>query len=153
MSWARCDLGHRHWGPYGAAGLLLARDGHVLLQLRVGWAHHGGTWSVPGGALERRESATAGALRESHEELGLHAGAVDVRGSRVAVCGGWTYETVLGLAVGDIEVRDLTESAAHAWVAVPHVADLPLHPAFRAAWDDGDGVLRDFVHASRAPRA
>ena len=24
MSWATCTLGHAHWGPRGAAGLLLA---------------------------------------------------------------------------------------------------------------------------------
>ena len=25
--WTTCDLGHRHWGRAGAAGLLLHRDG------------------------------------------------------------------------------------------------------------------------------
>lgn len=148
MSWAVCDLGHTHWGPRGAAGLLLARSGTALLQLRAGWAHQGGTWSVPGGALERGESATTAALREAEEELGVDAGAVAVRGRWVAVCGGWTYETVLAEPLdptADLAVRDRAESAGHRWVPAGEVGVLPLHPAFRAAWEDPDAVLRTFV--------
>jgi 8-oxo-dGTP diphosphatase len=96
VSWTTCSHGHAHWGRYGAAGLLLARDATVLLQLRAGWAHQGGTWSIPGGARDPGESPTRAALRESEEELGLAADVVAVRGSRVALCGGWAYETVLG---------------------------------------------------------
>ena len=95
MSWASCTEGHVHWGPRGAAGLLLARDGEVLLQLRAAWAHQGGTWSIPGGALERTESSEDAALREAVEELGLDRSVVVVRGSSIADCGGWPYETVL----------------------------------------------------------
>src|SRR3978361_1421771 len=73
--WTTCALGHRHWGLVGAAGLLLHRAGaagtEVLLQLRVEWSHHGGTWGTPGGALHPKESAADGALREAGEELGL----------------------------------------------------------------------------------
>jgi 8-oxo-dGTP diphosphatase len=152
VSWTRCRLGHRHWGPHGAAGLLLAYDGSALLQLRATWAHRGGTWSVPGGAIERGESALHAALRETEEELGVDGAAVRTAGSRVADCGGgWTYETVLGVPAdpgAPLAVRDLAESAGHAWVPAAEVADLSLHPAFRAAWTDADGVLRDFVTAS-----
>ncbi|MDO9457432.1 NUDIX domain-containing protein [Nocardioides sp.] len=149
MSWTTCSVGHAHWGPYGAAGLLLARDATVLLQLRAGWAHHGGTWSLPGGALERGESPEQAALREAREELGLAAEVVAVRGSRVAVCGGWPYETVLGETLGEVATRDRAESAAHRWVPVDDVDALRLHPAFRLAWDDPDAVLRDFVAGTR----
>ena len=126
--WATCDEGHRHWGPQGAAGLLLARDGAALLQLRAAWVHRGGTWSVPGGARERGETATAAALREAHEELGVDAGSLVVEGSYVALCGGWTYETVLARPAGslaDLSVRDRSESDGHRWVP----ADDPLDPA------------------------
>ncbi len=68
-----------------------------------------------------------------------------MRGSWVADCGGWAYETVLGEPVAGLEVRDLSESAGHRWVPWAEVSDLPLHPGFRAAWTDPDGVLRDFV--------
>lgn len=145
MQWAVCANGHSHWGPRGAAGLLLARNGLVLMQLRAAWVHRGGTWALPGGARERDESATQAALRESAEELGLSETHVDVRGSRRADCGGWIYETVLGAAIGEPDLRDRAESAAHRWVPEHQVADLPLLPAFRQAWESPDRVLRDFV--------
>lgn len=63
-----------HWGAYGAAGVLLVRrdtrpDGtprtRVLLQHR-GWeTDHGGTWALPGGALDLAETAVDGAIREA----------------------------------------------------------------------------------------
>jgi 8-oxo-dGTP pyrophosphatase MutT (NUDIX family) len=146
--WATCDEGHRHWGPQGAAGLLLARDGAALLQLRAAWVHRGGTWSVPGGARERGESATAAALREAHEELGVDAGSLVVEGSHVALCGGWTYETVLARPAGslaDLSVRDRSESDGHRWVPADDVAAMPLHPAFRRAWEDAGSGLESFV--------
>ena len=65
--WTTCAQGHRHWGLAGAAGLLLHRVGasgvEVLLQLRVGWSHHGGTWGTPGGALHPGFSASLPSLR------------------------------------------------------------------------------------------
>jgi 8-oxo-dGTP diphosphatase len=143
--WTSCTLGHAHWGRRGAAGLLLADTGRVLLQLRARWAHQGGTWSIPGGAREAGETYADAALREAAEELGLDGSAVAVRGSYVAVCGGWTYETVLGVPTGPLELTDLSESDGHRWVPAAEVADLPLHPAFRTAWDDPAGQLRAFV--------
>lgn len=148
MQWARCANGHSHWGPRGAAGLLLARDGHALMQLRAAWVLRGGTWALPGGARERGETAVEAALRESAEELDLAASHVHVRGSRRSDCGGWVYETVLGVAVGEPRLRNRSESAEHRWVPEADVAQLPLLPAFRAAWEDPDTVLRDFVRAS-----
>jgi 8-oxo-dGTP diphosphatase len=152
MSWTRCRLGHRHWGPDGAAGLLVASEGQVLLQLRAGWAHQGGTWSVPGGARERGESGVAAALREAGEEMAIRAAEVAVRASYVADCGGgWTYETVLAVPSGAaLHVEHLSESVRHVWAAADEVDALALHPAFRAAWDAPDGELRAFVGATRA---
>jgi 8-oxo-dGTP pyrophosphatase MutT (NUDIX family) len=147
MSWARCTDGHTHWGPRGAAGLLVAEGGRLLLQLRASWAHQGGTWSVPGGARERGETAVEAALREAHEELGLHSEAVDVRGSWVALCGGWSYETVLAVPRSALRIVDRSESEAHAWVTSAEVDDLPLHPAFRAAWATPATGLRAFVES------
>ena len=78
--WVRCAAGHRHWGRYGAAGLLLtdpARTG-VVLQKRSRMVHHGGTWSVPGGAIEGLEDPVRAALREAHEEAGIEAEGISV---------------------------------------------------------------------------
>ncbi|CAB4721786.1 MAG: NUDIX domain-containing protein [Actinobacteria bacterium] len=147
MSWATCTSGHHHWGPRGAAGLLVADAGRVLLQLRAKWAHQGGTWSIPGGAIERAESAVEAALREAQEELGIDRASVDVRGSYVATCGGWVYETVLAVASAPMRVRDASESDGHRWVPLEEVAAMRLHPSFRSAWEDPGGELRGFVGA------
>jgi 8-oxo-dGTP diphosphatase len=148
MSWASCANGHAHWGRRGAAGLLVARGGHVLLQLRAGWSHQGGTWSIPGGARERGETSVQAALREAEEELGLASDAIEIRGSYVATCGGWTYETVLGVPLRALAIANLSESDDHRWVPAAGVADLPLHPAFRSAWNEDGSGLRAFVDAA-----
>lgn len=147
MSWATCAHGHAHWGPRGAAGLLLADHGRVLLQLRAGWSHHGGTWSIPGGARERGETGIEAALREAAEELGVDPTAVETRGSSVASCGGWTYETVLATPRTELRLRDLAETAGHSWVLADEVDSLKLHPAFRVAWSSTP-ELRGFVRHS-----
>lgn len=145
MSWASCTLGHVHWGRRGAAGLLLADGGRVLLQLRATWSHQGGTWSIPGGALEHGETGVEAALREAHEELGLDADGIEVRGSSIATCGGWSYETVLAVPTRRLAVCDLAESDGHAWVPAAEVTDLPLHPSFRKAWAAPGSNLAEFV--------
>ncbi len=150
MQWTVCANGHSHWGRLGAAGLLLARDGRVLVQLRAAWTHRGGTWALPGGARERGESALEAALRESEEELGLAATYVEVCGSRAADCGGWVYETVLGTVVGEPTIRDRSESDGHRWVPEDEVESMALHPSFRTAWTHPDGVLREFVRGTGA---
>ena len=59
--WTYCGCGERHWGRYGAAGLLLTDPGRtgVVLQKRSRMVHYGGTWSVPGGAIEGLEDPVA----------------------------------------------------------------------------------------------
>ena len=71
--WVRCAQGHRHWGRFGAAGLLVVAGGRLLLAHRAFWSHHGGTWGIPGGARDGAESARDAALREAVEETGLDA--------------------------------------------------------------------------------
>jgi 8-oxo-dGTP diphosphatase len=149
MSWATCTNGHAHWGPRGAAGLLVAQGGHALLQLRAGWSHLGGTWSIPGGAREWGETSVQAALREAEEELGLAGHSIEVRGSYVATCGGWTYETIMAVPLRPLQMVNLAESSAHRWVHADQVDDLPLHPSFRTAWSEDDSDLRAFVDAAR----
>ncbi|MCW2845674.1 MAG: hypothetical protein JWN22_3590 [Nocardioides sp.] len=124
---------------------MLVDRGRVLLQLRAHWTHQGGTWSIPGGARERGESAVQAALREAHEEAGITADAVRVRGTHVARCGGWDYTTVLAAPLGTLRVRNLAETERHAWVATDDVVALPLHPAFSLAWLAEPSRLREFA--------
>jgi 8-oxo-dGTP pyrophosphatase MutT (NUDIX family) len=137
--WVECALGHRHWGLYGAAGLLLRRatgDGdEVLLQHRATWSHHGGTWGLLGGARQREENAVTAALREAGEEGGLDAGTVSVHGRFDDAHGRWSYATVLGTTgPGTVARATGGESIEVAWVAVDQVPALPLHPGFAQSW-------------------
>ena len=134
--WVRCELRHRHWGRFGAAGLLAyVTGGPVLLQRRTWWSHHGGTWGLPGGARDSHESALAGALREAHEECGVPAAAVRQRAVFTDDHGGWSYTTVLAEADEPFGVRsDNEESDEVAWVPSGTVTALPLHPGLAAHW-------------------
>ncbi len=133
--WTRCARGHRHWGVYGAAGLLLVADGRVLLQHRAPWSHHGDTWGIPGGARARAETADQAALREAGEEAGLRAGDVRVLDRVVDDHGGWAYTTVVATADRPLDVQPLDgESLALEWVPVEAVSGRLLHPGFASSW-------------------
>jgi len=137
--WVECAQGHRHWGLYGAAGLLLRRTGdgddQVLLQHRATWSHHGGTWGLLGGARHRGETAVDAALREAGEEGGLDGRLVRTHGRYDDAHGRWSYVTVLARAEGDVDARPTGgESIDVAWVPVGEVTGLPLHPGLAATW-------------------
>jgi 8-oxo-dGTP diphosphatase len=138
--WFEDHQGRRHWGIYGAAGLLVVdRRGPgvpvVLLQHRAVWTADGGTWGIPGGARDSHEDAVAAALREAHEETGLPADAVQVHGDPlVDDRGGWSYTTVLATLVADVTLVVESESEALGWVAVDEVEHRLLHPGFARTW-------------------
>jgi ADP-ribose pyrophosphatase YjhB (NUDIX family) len=131
--WVQCGCGHRHWGRHGAAGLFLVVDGHLLLQLRPGWAHQGGTWSIPGGARDSHESVVAAALREAQEETALDPALVRVDGVHRRQHADWRYDTVLASAAGRPDVSEHAESVELDWVPLAEMTRMSLHPAFAAA--------------------
>lgn len=133
--WVRCALGHRHWGRFGAAGVLVTDTVSVLLQHRAEWTHEGGTWAVPGGARDSHEAPVDAALREAAEETSLNPADVVPAGSFVAEHGGWSYTTIVALTAAVAEVRPgNAETAAVTWWPIGEVAALPLHSGFAAAW-------------------
>lgn len=139
--WVTDAAGSRHWGLFGAAGLLLIDpDDNVLLQHRVGWSAHGGTWGIPGGALDKGEHALTGAVRESHEEAGvpsLDASDITVLGTHVLDLSEWSYTTVIARAAVQLpaSVNDI-ESLELRWVPAAEVQEYPLHPGFAQAWPE-----------------
>jgi SPP1 gp7 family putative phage head morphogenesis protein len=71
-----CGHGHKHWGQYGAAGMMIRGrrpNGDVvyLLQKRADTAFDSkGKWALFGGGLLAGETPLEGATREVNEELG-----------------------------------------------------------------------------------
>ncbi len=133
--WVYCAAGHRHWGRYGAAGLLLHDAGRVILQHRAPWTHEGDSWGVPGGARHSDEDPLSAAVREAGEEAGLARTDVDPVGLYVDDHGGWSYATVVARATRPLQpLATDAESVAVRWHPVDEVAGLPLHSGFAAAW-------------------
>jgi 8-oxo-dGTP diphosphatase len=160
--WATCALEHRHWGLFGAAGLLAyvpspdsPASSLVLMQHRAAWSHEGGTWSLPGGAMDSEETPAETALREADEECGVNPKLVVPRGLFSDEHGGWVYHTVLAQARDAFKVyADAYESDDAGWLPAGEVDQLKLHPGFAAYWPllrqallpltvivDGAGVL------------
>ncbi|GAB3644494.1 NUDIX hydrolase [Glycomyces tarimensis] len=64
---------------YPLAVHVLLFDGHdVLFAQRAGTGYADGQWSVPAGHVERGESASAAAVRECSEELGVEVDPADL---------------------------------------------------------------------------
>lgn len=132
-----CSCGKRHWGLAGAAGICAFRDiagrREVLLQLRSTWSHGGGTWSIPGGAIEWDEDSRTGGLREFSEETQLYD--VETLDAHVANHGDWRFVTYVGRCAADAVATPDRESEELRWV---DVNSLPgnLHPAFAASWPE-----------------
>ena len=135
----RCEDGHVRWGRFGAAGVLFVVRGEagpeVLVQLRSGLAHEGGTWSCPGGALDEGETTLAAGLREATEEVGAPPEPWRVLGEHVfAPALDWRYTTAV------IEVTQRFGTSANfetdevRWCPLDEVSQLGLHAGFAAAW-------------------
>lgn len=144
--WSAGPNGTQLWGRFGAAGLLLVAEGHVLMQHRAVWTAQGGTWALPGGAREAMETAFEAATREAQEETGIGreqvfyrdeivtAGPFDADPDRPELAGGWTYTTVIATAAQKLRTQANEESEALEWVSIDEVAELDLLPAFGQAW-------------------
>jgi 8-oxo-dGTP diphosphatase len=130
--------GSVRWGRFGAAGVLarhLGDDGPAyFVALRSALCHHGGTWSIPGGALDHGETPVQAALREFAEEitpLDDHFEVVDVHEDDH---GGWAYWTVVVDVARRFEPPPALgwETAAARWVPAHELGGLELFGAFRA---------------------
>jgi 8-oxo-dGTP pyrophosphatase MutT (NUDIX family) len=140
--WTYCALGHKHWGRFGAAGVLITDGAQVMLQHRAPWTHEGGTWAVPGGARDSHEDAVTAALREAVEEANLDPTVIEPFGEWTDDHGGWAYTTVLARALMTLRPHAANaESLEVRWWPIEAVVDLPLHTGFATAWPQ----LRDLL--------
>jgi len=140
--WIECNLGHTHWGLYGAAGLMLRHvdsDGqeHYLLTHRSKLVQHGDTYSLPGGAIDAGETPQAGALREAQEELG-QLPRITFTQTHVADHGRWAYHTIHGDVEEPFDVEfdedEHWETNSCGWFTPQEIDLLNLHPGFREYW-------------------
>ncbi|HVF32830.1 MAG TPA: NUDIX hydrolase [Acidimicrobiales bacterium] len=140
--------GSPRWGIFGAAGILVrhvhpddanADDPSYFLARRSMHTHLGGTWAIPGGALDQGETPLEGALREFVEEIGV---ALDEHGYEVVEQyeddhGGWSYWTLVVDVPEPFEApATLTwETSEARWVRRSELGELELFGAFRATLD------------------
>jgi 8-oxo-dGTP diphosphatase len=128
--------GQPRWGRFGAAGVLVRHvdgDDHwYFVARRSEYTHRGGTWAIPGGALDEGETPLDGALREFAEEIGIELADHIVAEVHQGDHGGWSYWTV----VVDVTERfpEPTslqwETADARWVKREELLELELFDAF-----------------------
>jgi 8-oxo-dGTP diphosphatase len=159
--WVLCTkCQSRHWGLHGAAGLLLVRTdiepASVLLQLRAAWTHGGGTWALPGGALDSHEEPWMGAAREAWEETGIDPEHIQFKMQFTDDHGNWRYDTLIAHTSVDVGAYEANaESDDLRWVPIDEVGPWPteyMANPHRARQDDssiaGEYAQKNFVFAT-----
>jgi 8-oxo-dGTP pyrophosphatase MutT (NUDIX family) len=129
--------GSVRWGRFGAAGVLLRHvddDGEpwFFVARRSELCHEGGTWAVPGGALDAGEAPLDGALREFTEEIGHAPEEHTVTIVHEDDHGGWSYWTLVLDVPARFEPPTVLhwETAEVRWVTAHELQALDLFPAF-----------------------
>ena len=131
--------GTARWGRFGASGLLArhvddAGTCWYFLARRSAWTHRGGTWAIPGGAIDDGEQPRDAAVREFAEEIGAALGDYTIAGEHEDDHGGWSYWTI----IVDVPERFAVpgslnwETAEARWVADHELARFDLFDAFEA---------------------
>jgi 8-oxo-dGTP diphosphatase len=133
--WIQCDCAGKHWGLFGAAGLVLIRDQSILMQHRAPWVHNGDTWGIPGGARDSHETALEAALREANEEIGIDILLLTVINEFVDDHGPWRYHTIIAKADPKLIAHEMNdESLEVKWIPIAEVENQILHPSFAKTW-------------------
>jgi 8-oxo-dGTP diphosphatase len=141
--WIECDCSSKHWGLFGAAGLILIRSQSILMQHRAPWVHNGDTWGIPGGARDSHESTIEGAFREAIEETGIDTELLTPLHTFTDDHGSWKYDTVIAHAADGLVAHEVNdESHEVRWVQIEEVAELPLHPSFAKSWPELQTLLK-----------
>jgi 8-oxo-dGTP diphosphatase len=137
--WVECQCGSRHWGLYGAAGVVLLdpESRSILMQLRAEWTHGGRGWGIPGGARDSHETPSESALREMADELSISPNSVEVVHDNMwADHVDWSYHTVIAITSKEVEFQVNEEAELAEWIEFAKVSELDLHPGFASNWID-----------------
>ena len=133
--WIDCQCGGKHWGLFGAAGLVLVRDQSILLQHRAPWVHNGDTWGIPGGARDSHETPIEAALREANEEIGIDIKLLSTVGEFVDDHITWSYHTIIAKASPELIAHEMNdESLEVKWIPIAEIENQKLHPSFANTW-------------------
>jgi len=96
--------------------------------------HLGGTWGIPGGALNPGETPWQAARRETIEEVGYAASLSGFPGHEDALAGDWSYWTFVVTASDRFVGSFNWEVSEGGWFTVAEIAAMELLPALAAAW-------------------
>ncbi|WP_334182386.1 CoA pyrophosphatase [Novosphingobium sp.] len=121
------------------------RPGMLLLHRPSTMRAHPGQIAFPGGRLDPGETAVEGALREAHEELGIHPKDVQVIGTSDLYRTGSGYEItpVIGVIPPDLPIVPNPAEVAQ-WFEAP--AEFVLDPANqKTKWIEAEGARHAFV--------
>lgn len=131
------------------AGILLVREGHVVLTQRSATEHEPLSWSCFGGMSEGDETPQACAIRETMEESGIRVDANDLVFVDIYRQSDGTFEFTTFMAKVGSDVETMLSEESHA------IGEFPLGDTVDLLWDNlpkplHSGML-DFV-ASRWAR-
>jgi 8-oxo-dGTP pyrophosphatase MutT (NUDIX family) len=133
--WVICSLNHRHWGVYGAAGILITDGSRSVLQHRAPWTHEGDTWALIGGARDSHEDVVSAALREAVEEAAIDSAVLRPVGLLIDDHGGWSYTSIIAAPLAPISPHAANaESSDIRWWTNPEIEALALHRGFAGMW-------------------
>ncbi|MGH9245905.1 MAG: NUDIX hydrolase [Acidimicrobiales bacterium] len=114
-------------GPEVCVGAIAVDDGQLLM-IRRGRGPAAGSWTLPGGRVERGETLAEAVVRELAEETSLEAVCGDLVGWVERIADDYHY-VILDFAVTVLDIRDPvagTDAAEAAWVPLSEVAERQL---------------------------
>lgn len=135
MYHVRCSDGHVRWGPHGAAGVLFKNGDRYYLVKRGAGVDQGGSWGIPGGAIDDGETPEQAAKREAREEVGYDGPWRVIHTYVDQPCPEWAFTTF----VVEVDKQHANEenfdweTDEDGWFTHNEIMGLYLHPAFRAA--------------------
>jgi len=121
----------------GAFGYLL-KNGSVMLILRKN-EPYAGTWSLPGGAMEKKESIDDTVVREFYEETGLKVKSqVRIGEQLFKFDGKWFLAHVCGVQYLSGEIRAGEDVSDAKLFSKKHIKDITIAPPIEDFFDRYD---------------
>ncbi|MFJ7685993.1 NUDIX hydrolase [Peribacillus butanolivorans] len=113
-----------------AYAFIYKEDEHKILMVN----NKGGTWSLPGGAVEQGETLKQAVIRETKEETGLTIEVEEVVAVNEAIFKEKGHHALFitfkaKIVDGEISIQDKDEISEIVWIDIPKANELmPYHP-------------------------